>query len=402
MNACQVNLEVLDDERDMCRLVCDVAECLGMCASTPESPQAFIDNYGAGKDLVVLDLNMPGCDGVELLRFMAGESPPAAIILISGEDQTIIRSAQKLAEALQLNIVGTLQKPFSVSALKELLRRGSGCVLETDANAVSNATPSEEDLRLAIKNRSFEVVFQPQFATRDNESVGKGFIGNGLVGNGLIGMEALARWQHPRLGAVSPGVFIPLAESLNCVYQIDQIVLGKAIEPFSRFRNIAGVKLSVNMSSLDLLNLDLPEQIMAGLSCHHINPEQLQIEITETAFMPEQVCSLDILTRLRLKGIHLSIDDFGTGFSSMQQLVRVPFSELKIDASFVEAMITDPSCRAVVKTSISLAHELGMEALAEGVSSPELLAAVTALGCDKTQGYHLGRPMPIADIEALM
>ena len=383
-----IYFDVVDDEIDFCEFVCDIALPFGFSVNDPVAPQQFIDNYASSrKDVVVLDINMPNVDGIELMRFMAANQPPSALILVSGVDETIIRSTQKLAEELDINVLGTLQKPFRKKQLEELLSQCLDSRSQSDCCKVVSLQPTEKDLHEAIDNERFDIVFQPQYGSSDSD---------------VIGVEVLARWQHPTLGNISPGVFIPMAESMDRIYDLDLVIFKKAVAQFSQLKDIAKLKMSINMSSLDFFNLQLPDIIVRQLEEHAISPDDVLIEVTETAVMQDLGSSLDTLTRLRLKGIHLSVDDFGTGFSSMSQLVRIPFSELKIDSSFVEGIDKDPACKAVVKTSISLAHELGLQVVAEGVSSLELLTAVREMGCNTTQGFYQGRPMPLESMKAML
>jgi len=158
--------------------------------------------------------------------------------------------------------------------------------------------------------------------------------------------------------------------------------------------------VSVNISALDVTGLMLPEQLEELLKDNRLAPARLALEITESALMGELVTSLDILTRLRLKGIRLSIDDFGTGYSSLSLLHKVPFTELKIDRSFVSNMHEDSGARAIVKTCILLGHELHMRVVAEGVENEEHLELLKKMGCDLAQGYFIARPMPGSELMA--
>ncbi|MFK5893488.1 MAG: EAL domain-containing protein, partial [Pseudomonadota bacterium] len=159
-------------------------------------------------------------------------------------------------------------------------------------------------------------------------------------------------------------------------------------------KNDLEICVSANISANDITSLTLPEQLVQLLSDNELDPTRLTLEVTESALMGELVTSLDILTRLRLKGTGLSIDDFGTGYSSLSQLHRVPFTELKIDQSFVFNITEDPEARAIVKTCIMLGHELNMLVVAEGVEDQETWDILTQLGCDIAQGYFIARPMP--------
>ena len=379
---------MLDDEPDFCAYVCSVANAIGFNASSPESTQFFLDNYAPGKELVLVDLYMPGIDGVELLRFMANAEPPKSIILMSGGDESVLRSAQKLAHELGLSVVDIIRKPIRKAELEKVLLRALGVMPSALIDTVSQVTPPTTDLENALVSEDIDVVFQPQRRCSDGA---------------LVGVEALARWHHKELGAIPPLVFVASAEAIGVVATLDRIVMRKAVKHLSTFVGVCdNIRLSINMSAHTFSNLELPELVTEDLENVGISPSSLVIEVTETALMQDLRRSLDILTRLRMKGIQLSIDDFGTGYSSMSQLVRIPFSELKIDRSFVEDADSVKDCRAVVKASIMLAHELGMTTVAEGVSSQTLLDLVTELGCDISQGYFTGKPMSAASVLSLL
>ena len=384
----QLQLYVLDDEPDICRYIGSVAEALGFSVQSSQSPTSFINSYSSNIDLLVLDLYMPGIDGIELLRYMAENTPPRYLLLISGGDSIVLKSAQKLAKELGLNVIGALQKPFRRRILEDALLQ----VIEADASfspaQVPLEVPALAELEQAINQGHINVVFQPQVDCVDRT---------------LVGFEALARWEHERLGHIPPLVFVAMAEKAGLVPQLDRQVMHKAITWLALFKEFApNLRLSVNMSANTLSDLALPEWVMQELQQKDLPPECLSIEVTETALMTDLVKSLDILTRLRMKGVTLSIDDFGTGYSSMSQLVRIPFTELKIDGSFIEGGTQDKECRAVAKASAMLAKELGMRIVAERVSSEAALDLVRELQCDLAQGYFTGKPMGADQVVQLL
>lgn len=381
-------LHVLDDEPDICRYISTVADGLGFATYTTESPASFIENYSAGIDVLVLDLYMPDIDGIELLRYVSEREPPQHLILISGGDYIVLRSAQKLAQELGLSVVGTLHKPFRRYELEQILQRIQACGVDSFPLQAPVRPPSAAELKAAIDNDAIQVVFQPQVRSSDQA---------------LIGFEALARWDHEQLGPVPPLLFVAVAEQAGLIAALDRLVMEKAISWLALFQDFdPALRLSVNMSAHTLSDLALPEWVVQVLAKRGVAPEYLTIEVTETALMTDLVKSLDILTRLRMKGVTLSIDDFGTGYSSMAQLVRIPFTELKIDGSFIESGIHNKECRAVVKASSMLAKELGMRVVAERVSSAAALTLVQELQCDLAQGFYTGKPMGSEQIVQLL
>ncbi len=217
----------------------------------------------------------------------------------------------------------------------------------------------------------------------------------GLDNNNIVAVEALVRWQHPSYGIVAPDLFIPLAEANNLIDKLTWVVFEQALSQYKRwFEQGLNVQIAINMSASTLKELTLPDKIDLLLSKHGVKAQQIVLEITESALMSELITSLDILTRLRMKGFRLSIDDFGTGYSSLLQLHRVPFSEIKIDRTFVSEMENDKEATAIVETIIMLGQKLGMKTVAEGIETKETQARLTALGCNLAQGYLFSKPIP--------
>ncbi|MEM7207951.1 MAG: EAL domain-containing response regulator [Pseudomonadota bacterium] len=379
---------MLDDEAGFCAYLCEVATGLGFDAISNDSPQSFIEQYTPGKQVVFVDLYMPGVDGVELLRFMASNSPPEAIVLMSGGDYHVLRAARQLALELELNVIDVIQKPIKKNELELVLKKIPGVLGLADKSGFRRVKPSVNQLQRAIQQKELDLEFQPQYSCATGE---------------MIGVEALARWHSTELGSVSPSIFVPIAESAGLIGDLDRLILDLAIQKFATLKKLkSDLRLSVNMSARTLDDLALPELITTELMRFELEPETLSIEVTETGVMLNLSRSLDILTRLRMKGIRLSIDDFGTGYSSMIQLVQIPFCELKIDKRFVENIEEDKDCHAVVKASISLAKELNLSTVAEGVSNGAILNIVSALGCDFSQGYHHAKPVSTKLLKSAM
>jgi diguanylate cyclase (GGDEF)-like protein len=217
------------------------------------------------------------------------------------------------------------------------------------------------------------------------------------------GAEALVRWNHPRLGMLAPGAFIPAVEQTDLIGPLTRYVLNRSIEQCAAWRR-AGQELcvSVNLSVRNLLDRTLPQDLERMLWTHHLPPEALRLEITESMIMSDPVRALATVTRLTNLGVRLSVDDFGTGYSSLANLRRLPIDELKIDRSFVTPMLSEESDLVIVRSTINLAHDLGLAVTAEGVEDGPTLERLASFGCDHVQGYHLGRPIaPGAFSEAM-
>ena len=381
---------LLDDEEALVELHSEIAELAGFNAQGYTRAIQFFEqvvDFETGS-VMVLDLHMPEMDGIEVMRRLAQMSNTPALILISGHDAGVLRSAEKLCRAHGLEVIGSFRKPMSLDTLLQLFEQH---IPEDNRQKQNNSYPVEAEVTLtelqqAIRNEQLVLYFQPQIE-----------IATGI----LSGIEALVRWQHPEQGLIYPDRFIPLAEQNGLMSELTHWVIEQTVKQEQLWQQ-AGLttSLSVNISALDIIGLKLPEQLAELLENNKLSPTHLTLEITESALMGELVTSLDILTRLRLKGIRLSIDDFGTGYSSLSLLHRVPFTELKIDRSFISNMSEDNEARAIVKTCILLGHELNMRVVAEGVETEEHFDLLKQMGCDLAQGNFIARPMPGSELIA--
>lgn len=375
---------LLDDEEALVDLHCEVAELAGLEAHGFTRASDFFEqvvDFESGS-ILVLDLHMPEMDGIEVMRRLAKMHNTPAFILLSGHDSSVLNSAEKLCRAHGLEVIASLQKPVSLDNLMQLFKQhnpGNSYQKQT----VSSHSAQEitvDDLKQAIRKNQLVLHFQPQLELGTKK---------------LSGIEVLVRWQHPEQGLVYPDSFIPLAENSGLIGELTYWVIDNTIQQQQLWqREGLTTTVSVNISTMDITSLKLPEQLADLLNNNKLAAKRLTLEVTESALMGELVTSLDILTRLRLKGIRLSIDDFGTGYSSLSQLHRVPFTELKIDRSFVRNLSTDNEARAIIKTCILLGHELNMRVVAEGVEHEVDFELLQQMGCDIVQGYYIARPMP--------
>lgn len=352
-------------------------------ASNGEEALKFFDGLLGKVDVLLCDLNMPGMDGVELLRHIAERGYSGGVVVVSGEDKRVLGAVESLAQANHLRILGTLEKPVSRQAMEEVLRKLEIPIRSTPR--VQLDPIGEEDIGRGIDGDELVVFFQPKLH---------------LATRRIAGVEALVRWNHPTRGLLGPNTFIPIAEKCGLIDALTNVVFDKALRQESAWR-AQGLELSIAVNmSLDSLNrYDLPDLIVSGITIHGMNPSHLILELTESRLMQDITRSLDILTRLRLKRIRLSIDDFGTGYSSLEQLRRVPFEELKIDRTFVTGASRDSAARAILESSIKLARQLNMVTVAEGVETQEDWDTVSSLGCDFVQGYFVAKPMPAENLK---
>ncbi len=241
-----------------------------------------------------------------------------------------------------------------------------------------------QDLRDAIADSTLELYYQPQ---------------QDLASGEIAGVEALLRWSHPRHGTVSPDRIIPVAERTGLIRPLTEWVLNKALAQLEGWREEGRtLQIAVNLSMYDLQDAHLPAQVRAGLARWNVPAAALELEITESAMMADPERTLSVLGKLDQMGVRLAIDDFGTGFSSLAYLKRLPVSRLKIDKSFVLHMSADGDDATIVRSTIELAHNLGIEVLAEGVEDSQTADQLRALRCDRIQGYHLCKPIPAVEL----
>lgn len=364
-------LLMIDDEPTMCRFVKAVAEQVGLAVTTTEDPDEFrAANERERPTIIVLDLQMPKADGVELLRYLASVKTRASILLASGMDMKTVASAENLGRSKKLNMCGTLRKPMRLASLKTLLQRA----------IKSQRQISADDIRQAMARGDLDVEYQP-IASR-----------NASGGWTIDGAEALVRWRHKEFGRIMPDEFIGLAEESDLIRPLTDYVLRESIEQQARWRNAGcNMQVSVNLSPLSLVHVDFPEYLEKVFSEYGAASSDFLLEITEGAAQSDVELAIDILTRLRLKGFGLSLDDFGTGYASLKQLFLLPFSGLKLDRSFVSRMHENDEAAKMVKVMINLAHELGITSCAEGVESTAILRKLEQFGCDKVQGYLISK-----------
>jgi EAL domain-containing protein (putative c-di-GMP-specific phosphodiesterase class I)/ActR/RegA family two-component response regulator len=380
----QRSVLVIDDEPAIGAAIALVAEKLGMSCTVLTSGLQLQEQLDPGVTAIVIDLMMPGMDGIELVRLLAARQCRASIVLMSGHDRGVLRSVQEMARALGLRAAEPLQKPFRLADIEAMLNAVAEPQLDRRRLAAGEGRALPEDeLRAAIGDRNVVVHYQPQIA---------------LATGRVEGVEALARLSHPRLGLVYPDQFIQEAEQFGLMDALTDIVMERSLEEIAALDGLAGATLSINFPASSLVDLALPERIERGAARAGMALSRVVVEITESGLIKEFGKALDVLARLRLRGVGISVDDFGTGYSSMAQLRRVPCTELKIDRMFVKDMLRDESAMAVVEESIGLAHKLRLRVVAEGVETPQQARALADAGCDLAQGYYYSRPVPAQDL----
>lgn len=373
-------LLVIDDQPDILDFIAQVAQQCGFTVSPVETADRFQEQLAAfAPSLIVIDLQMPTVDGVELIRLLARRQVRAPVLIASGMDARVLASAEQLGRSLGLKMSGVMQKPIMLGELEAVL----------EAHRIQGPKVTEEDLRRAIDRGQLRVYYQPKT----------------LRGAGewrITGAEALLRWEHPDHGMIYPDDFIPLAERSGLIAAMTDFVLQEGVRQLRAWAEQGlDLALTVNMSPKLIDDLEFPDRLAGLLAAGGVANSRLTLEVTETAALDDPVRTLDILTRLRVKGIGLSLDDFGTGFSSLTQLYRMPFNEIKIDKTLGMEIQSSREARTIVRSIVDLAHNLELKVCCEGVESAQALDFLQSVGCDYAQGYHIGKPMPADSLARL-
>jgi EAL domain-containing protein (putative c-di-GMP-specific phosphodiesterase class I) len=370
-------LLIVDDQPDILEFVSTVADSVGFkcaCADNAAKFRQLLRDFDP--TLLILDLQMPDVDGIELIRELALAGTKARVLISSGMDPRVLTSAEQLGLAHGLAMIGTLQKPIMLADLEALLGKQLQAPQE----------PREDELRRAIDRGQLVAHYQPQVSLENG----------GLT---VVSVESLVRWQHPDLGLIYPDRFISLAERTGLIGALTDFVLQEGIRQLGSWHQLGiDLGLAVNLSPQLVRDLDFPDRLADITAAHGVRNSALTIEITETAALEDPARTRDILTRLRVKNFGLSLDDFGTGYSSLTQLYQMPFNELKVDRSLGMELHRSREARAIVRSLVDLAHNLGLTVCTEGVEQSAALDFLREARCDRAQGYYIGRPMAAAAI----
>jgi EAL domain-containing protein (putative c-di-GMP-specific phosphodiesterase class I)/AmiR/NasT family two-component response regulator len=375
---------VAEDQRVQRILLVRVLEALGAKTiyETADGREAMkiIEDSGRPVDIVITDLDMPGMDGLEFLRRLSELGRRRiSVILTTAMGAKLLASVGAMTKAYGLALLGVLEKPLTPGKLAPLINLHKHSQVQLHEAAAAGPAFALEEIVEGLKSGQFEPYYQPQMD-----------VASGRVN----GAEALARWRHPEHGVIAPASFIPILERAAQLNQLTFLMLKKAAAACRAWRDSGlDLKVAVNLSLVSLADTTLADRIVHAVRAEGLEPRHMVLEITETAAMTEVAPALENLARLRMRGFGLSVDDYGTGFSSLRQLTRVPFTELKIDRSFVTGCAQNPLSRAMVDSSVEMARRLEIESIAEGVETQSDWNALQAAGCLAAQGYFLAKPM---------
>lgn len=377
---------IIDDDVDICDVIAASIDDAGHCSEVAVGEKDIRRRVASDWACIIIDLTMPGFDGIEVLRLLADTDNRSPIILISGFSKQILEAAQRLAEHRGLNIVGTLTKPIQLDLLDAVVESA------ITASRLARTSPKETPKRefnlgrpdITLSEGGLIPYYQPKICMRTGK---------------VAGFEALARWWHPEFGILGPQHFLP---QLIEAGQADSLALemlnmvSSDVTSWAEDGHEFTIALNIEASSLNDLNL--PQRLLDALEDTETGPASIMFEITETGLSADVAVAMDILVRCRLSGFELAIDDFGTGHSTLSQLQNLPFTQLKIDRTFVREIGAVSDAEAIIEATISLAHKLHMNVVAEGVETADQVAFLKRRGCDQLQGFFYAKPMNAADV----
>jgi EAL domain-containing protein (putative c-di-GMP-specific phosphodiesterase class I)/CheY-like chemotaxis protein len=378
------NVLVIDDHRFQRSVLTRMLKAIGIAnvleAEDGVSALALVRTYRDSLMLVITDVDMPEMDGLELLRRLSEEAPQTAVAIHSALDRSLLKSIEVMAAAYGVELIGVLEKPVTEQTLSEVVQRA----LERTANPKQVfADADETQVETAVKQHEFEPWFQPKVHLR-----------SGLVS----GAEVLVRWCRLHADPLPPDRFLTMVRETGMMRSLTLAVAARSAQYLDKV-GPRGKDFTLSLNVCPTL-LDDPEfagSLARALTSAGATPEEVVLEITESAASRNQGAALENLARLRMRGFELSIDDFGTGHSSLAKLVRTPFSELKIDREFVIKLATDPAARTLVESIVAIARRLGLRTVAEGIETEEQREILIALNCDMGQGYLFAKPMAASD-----
>lgn len=392
-NSNQINALVVDDDLLMRSVISEMLNKLGFeNVETASNGQIALGKLVSAEKpygLIVCDLNMPEMDGVEFMRLAKDSEFSGNIILVSGEDKRLLEIAYDLGAAQNLNILGALSKPPTLPAMEELVANLVSTQPEK-RHTFPHIPISKEDLELGLNGDGDELLlyYQPVVHIPSGE---------------VTGVESLARWNHPSRGILGPETFIDLAEAHGLMDSLSRKIFEMAARQALQWVDQKlFLKTSINFSLNSFANPDFVRQLLELTDKIAIEPKYLMLEIGEGQVMDDELNCMESLMRLRFKKFGLTLDDFGSRNSSLAQLKSIPFTEFKLDRSFVHGAVKNSATRSVLESCISLAKKLDMEIVAKGVENREDWDLVESLGCDSVQGSFCSEPLSSEDLEGFI
>ncbi|MDX1795799.1 MAG: EAL domain-containing protein [Hydrogenovibrio sp.] len=385
----EMKILIIDDDDEIAEIVSTAATASGLEAFglTDSGDLDSIDLTEI--KLIFLDLAMPKKDGIEVLKELSEKHFSGSVVLMSGFDVSVLNTAHELAEEYRLNVLSHLAKPFRLHELNDIFDTLKAIKSEvSDRVEKPHQQLSAKAIQKALGEHRFFLHYQPQVD---------------LITHQLVGMEALVRLQSTDDQIIYPEDFLSVAEEEGIIYDLTRAIVQKAFEEF-RVLLLANRKLtlSINLSTLDLQELDFSDWMVAAAEEYEIPTQKVILEVTETQKILSYANALNVLSRLRLKGFKVSIDDFGTGNAVLDQVKKLPITELKIDQTFVEGLSKNDKSKVLIKNIISMSRELDLDIVVEGVEDLRTEKLLVSMGCQIGQGFLYAKPMSFNRIKEIL
>ncbi|WP_267983421.1 EAL domain-containing response regulator [Flocculibacter collagenilyticus] len=372
------NIIVVDDDPFFMKFINDKLQALGIV-----HVQTFLDptialpklTHSSNKnDLLFIDLQMPQIDGIQLLKLLGERQFQGQIIIMSGFEKKILNMAEQIAKQYHLSVVGQLHKPFTSAQLQSLLLEVDKNIHNEDVAIHERSVVPFDISQFTLTEANLITMVQPQVSIQDEA---------------IVGYEVLSRLSLEDETIIMPDQFIPAFEQSNRMAEFNEVLFQRV---FKRFTNYRDKRISINLSVNSLAEQDIVGLLSSYIQQYDIDPNQVVVEIIESCIADDILNTQESLMRLRLLGVHLSIDDYGAGYSTMKQLSDFPFQELKIDRAYISRCETSPHNQALIKNTIDMAKSLNMTTVAEGVETVAELNTLKQLGVNTVQGFYYSRP----------
>ncbi|MDG4813199.1 EAL domain-containing protein [Hydrogenovibrio sp. 3SP14C1] len=388
----EVNMLVIDDERSIAELIGSVAELVNSPCHIVTDATVLKESDIKNIDLIFLDLWMPDKDGIEVLGWLHEHAYEGALVLMSGVDSSVLMSAEGLASAYGIKVIGHLNKPFDVDAIQTLIKRvhdvsKEGRVKQPESSS-EEVLMTPDALQQALDENRLTVYYQPQVDLNTQR---------------VVGFEALVRILTADNEVIHPKSFLPIAEEHGLMHEITRRVVNQALTEFKKLLNQYGqLTLSVNLSTQDLEDLEFADWLYQKVDEQDIPRGKIIFEISRIDLSPSFTTVVAGLSRLRLKGFKVSLDYFGSGNVAMDQVQTYPITELKIDPCFAVNLLTDDKSAILIKSTLQMCHALDLDVVVIGVESEAIAAQLKLLGARIVQGYWYSRSLSFDKALALL
>lgn len=393
MDIAQLHFLVAEGDQVQRHALADILVHLGVGRITqaPDGHTAMrhfsaVANMAPAVDIAIIDLALPGMDALELIRRLADAKSRMGVVVVGAQSNAVLFSVETMAAAYGINMLGAIGKPVIGSRLEALI---TNYLQPGEARAAARApTPpiSFAEVSQGLQAHEFDPYFQPKIELETGQ---------------VKGLEMFARWRHPLYGVLGPASFMQVLEDNRRIDFLDWSMIEKSVAACRTLHDQGiPISFSINVDQSTLAHPQFMDQISACLERHRIMSDYITFEMTESAVLTTDPHFLERLLRLRMKGFGLAIDDYGTGRSNLQLLARIPFSELKIDRSFVDGASKKQAIGTVLRSCLGLARSLDRRSVAVGVETKQDWDFLQGLGCTYAQGYYIAKPMPVEEFPA--